>query len=165
LPRFAVDLELSANRLAIEFVTMLKNWIVSLVLVTTASLALAQFDTPGQNGPSLNVPADKIPAAALLTQRGQELAERLRQLRRIEATMGARHPSRTEVQAEIKAVIEQLHAWSPSLIAPSGEEPLADALPAMNQQDLNQLILRLSAKVNQLESRVEALEKQRQASP
>ena len=144
---------------------MWKNWslglaIAGLALLVSTSLAIAQFDSPA---PRAERPAgllDDVPAAALLTQRGQELAERLRQLRRIEATMGAKHPSRSEVQDEIEAVLEQLQAWSPAVRSTSTGTSLPDALPAMNEHDLHQLILRLSTKVEQLESRVAALEKQ-----
>ncbi len=138
----------------------MNRWMTGLALLTTTSLALAQFDSLAPSAGNLESPVYDVPAAALLTERGQELAERLRQLRRIEATMGAKHPARGEVQGEIEAVIEQLNAWSPALRSLAGDQSLEDALPAMNEHDLRQLILRLSVKVEQLESRVSALEKQ-----
>ena len=145
--------------LADEVVMIWKHWIISLALLSIASLALAQNDSPGPSVGNLDRAAYVVPAAARLTERGQELAERLRQLRRIEATMGAKHPSRSEVSEEMTAVMEQLNAWSPTLRLPMGEPSLPEALPAMNEHDLRQLILRLSVKVERLESRVAALEK------
>lgn len=134
------------------------HWITGVLLFLTASLAFAQNDQIQQTKVDRTTFSDEIPPAALLTQRGEELANRLYQLRRNLATMGARHPSRSEVELEIKAVIEQLSAWSPSIRPSSGDQSLPAALPAMNEQDLRQLVLRLYGKVEQLESRVEALE-------
>ncbi len=104
---------------------------------------------------------DIIPKAALLTERGRQLVDELRHLRRAEAGMGARHPSLNEVRASIADVKEQIAAWSPLSEDPSGlpSRPLADNLPAMNERDLRQLILRMSAKIEILERRVDALER------
>jgi len=134
------------------------HWIIVVLLFLTGSLAFAQNDQLQQAKVDRTTVLKEIPPAALLTDRGEELANRLYQLRRNLETMGIRHPSRGEVELEIKAVIEQLSAWSPSVRTRSGDPSLPDALPAMNEHDLRQVVLRLYGKVQQLESRLEALE-------
>ncbi|MDF1845051.1 MAG: hypothetical protein P1U77_26860, partial [Rubripirellula sp.] len=104
----------------------------------------------------------EIPPALLLTERGRELAKELRQLRRSEASMGARHPLMPQVRKQIEAVKEQIAAWSPRVqqFSEDKSSSVADALAEMNEQDLRQLVLRMAGKLSQLEQRVESLERQ-----
>ena len=123
--------------------------------VTCGALALGQTRRSG------GVIRDEIPKAALLTERGQQLAEQLRSLRRTEANLGSRHPSLKSVREKIAQIKEQLAAWAPRVADTDGGrgKAVADAVPEMNERDLRQLILRMSAKVDQLEGRVRELEK------
>ena len=142
-----------------------KHWIISLSLLTTTSLALAQVDLAGQSeNDRIDILVYKVPAAALLTERGQELAERLRQLRRIEATMGSRHPSQRGDGRDRGGDRAAQRLVARASVA-DGRSSLPAAFPAMNEHDLRQLILRLSAKVEQLELRVADLEKQKPGTP
>lgn len=70
--------------------------------------------------------------------------------------MGPRHPGLDDVRDQIEAVKEQLQAWLPGK---DGARPPAEAVPKMNAGDLQQLVLRMSAKIQQLERRVETLER------
>ncbi|MEM8668597.1 MAG: hypothetical protein AAGG48_13845 [Planctomycetota bacterium] len=140
------------------------RWLTStLLLIGIASVALAQ--NPFRHGPA-NRPDDEskveneLPPALLLTERGRALAEELKQLRRTEASLGGKHPLLPEVRARIAGVKEQIEAWSPRVqqFSPDRSKPLPDVLPEMNDQDLRQLILRMAAKIAQLERRIETLE-------
>lgn len=102
---------------------------------------------------------DEIPPAALLTDRGEQLALRLRFLRQSEQTMGKKHPQRENVRAEIESIKRELTAWAS--IDPQeleSDDGSATGLPAMNDRDLRQLVLQLAGKVEQLETRVAELE-------
>jgi len=107
-------------------------------------------------------PDPDVPASALLTDRGRQLADRLSQLKRSYAAMGPRHPSKRTIEEEMALVKEQLKAWSANADSSTADgersEPLAKALPEMNETDLRQLILRLVVKVELLEQRVLELE-------
>lgn len=102
---------------------------------------------------------DDVPEAALLTERGQELAQRLRYLRRSESNMGDRHPSLPSVREEIKQVIQQLQAWAPLTPEASGDKG-AQGRPSlqMNDRDLRQLVIQMANRIEQLEARVKKLE-------
>ncbi|MCG8651006.1 MAG: hypothetical protein MI861_14300 [Pirellulales bacterium] len=135
-----------------------------LAAMTITSLAVGQSRPADEGAKSTQEPADAIPEAALLTERGQQLAERLKYLRTAESNMGAKHPSRKKIQDEIKKVKEELSAWAPLQDSSSaeGQKSVAQALPAMNDRDLRQLILRMSGRIEQLEQRVEKLERRMQ---
>ena len=131
------------------------NWITAgmiVLMVTAISWA--------QNNQRPATEDEDIPKAALLTDRGQELAERLKMLRRNVKGMGAKHPALEETKSEIEAVKLQLEAWSP---APNpfrgkGEVPVR-AIPQMNDEDLRQLVIRLTDDIRLLEQRLERVEK------
>ena len=103
-----------------------------------------------------------------MTDRGTELANRLRFLRLAEQTMGAKHPSFESVLQEIEDIKTELTAWSShnaelttkqnQTVTDSENEYDADFLPEMNDRDLRQLVLRLVGRVRQLEDRIEAIE-------
>jgi len=125
------------------------------VLFTTSLLAsylLAQDSNA--------VVKDVIPKAALLTDRGADLANRLRFLRNSEARMGKKHPSYESVQTEIEEIKRELVAWAPMTERPfeTGDDTLADSLPSMNDRDLRQLVVQLVGKIELLEDRVSKLE-------
>ncbi|OYP33034.1 hypothetical protein [Rhodopirellula sp. MGV] len=99
-----------------------------------------------------------VPNAALLTERGKELTEEMRVLKRNLAAMGERHPSRPTVEAKIEAIQEQLQAWEPAYGNESNPFRAAEAMPQMNEYDLRQLVIRLNKRVELLEQRVSELE-------
>ena len=140
---------------------MIRNVIFSIVFVAFAIVSLSLSRTAvgqGESKPSTSNSVEKeIPRAALLTERGMQLADRLRQLRRTEANMGPAHPLLPEIQNEIVEVKDQLAAWSPA-----NNPKLAEQIPQMNDEDLRQLVLRMSTRIKNLENRVHKLERQRE---
>ena len=107
---------------------------------------------------------DKIPEAALLTERGSELVSRLKSLRYAESQMGSRHPSLESVRDEIASVKEQLQAWVPAVKTKNEDaekddvETAAKALADLSEDDLRQLVIRLSLDIHKLRNRVVELE-------
>ncbi|MEM9825142.1 MAG: hypothetical protein AAF958_01065 [Planctomycetota bacterium] len=97
-----------------------------------------------------------VPPSALLTDRGQALAQRLKQLRRSMETMGPRHPTLQDVKQELADVKEQLQAWASGADSSIGDAPITKA--ELNDQDVRQLLLRIVGKLNQLDRRVTRLE-------
>ncbi len=133
---------------------------------------------PGMPSPSTNPREqvdDGIPPAAYLTDRGRELAENLRSLRRTRANLGAKHPTLPVIEQAIAETQQQLRAWLPE--DPIAENPFKnrDTTPpatqagppakaasvTMNDADLRQLVLRLYKKIESLEARVRTLEQAR----
>jgi len=125
-----------------------------------AAVALAQTGGDDEGG------KDEIPEAALLTERGTALVQRLKQLRHTESRLGARHPSLPEVQEQIAEIKRQLKAWEPapnpfrSADDPPETTAAGKPIPAMNEEDLRQVVLNLTAELDALKRRVSALEKQ-----
>ena len=109
------------------------------------------------------ISTDDVPEAALLTERGQELAKRLHYLRRSESNMGAKHPSLPSVRIEIKKVKEQLDAWAPGSSekthTSSGDKRRVKPFLQMNDHDLRQVVLQMAKQIQQLEARIQRLEK------
>lgn len=136
---------------------LLPGGILTIVLVTTtlSPLALSQVrrSEPGQRQSNIG---DGIPDAAMESDRGRQLADQLRRLKRTEATLGKNHPSLGTVREEIKQIEEQLQEWLPKAgpATPSGE-----AATAASHDELRQLVLRMAVQIQRLESRVDALEK------
>lgn len=134
--------------------------ILLVVSLTTVRLN-AQTDGKDQSKASENAP---IPEAALLTERGRQLAQQLRLLRRTREGLGAKHPTLPVVEKKIEAVLEELSAWEPAY-GDAEENPFrpgAKKDPKMlNEYDLRQLVLRLAKRVEQLEGRIEKLEGKR----
>lgn len=133
------------------------------MLTLPASVAQAPFN---QNALG-NADMKGVPPSALLTDRGQGLANRLRNLRRSRDVMGPKHPSLDSVNKEIKAIEEQLQAWAPANEPPEAnpfspeakqKAKNAKARPRMNEVDLRQIVLKLNEKVLALEKRVAVLE-------
>ncbi len=113
-------------------------------------------------------PKDQIPEAALLTERGTELVDRLKRLRYTESQMGSRHPSLEDVQNQIASVKQELQAWVPAIKTKSDDaeeddvETAERALAQLNEEDLRQLVVRLSMDVYKLRNRVVELESQQE---
>ncbi|WP_182865918.1 hypothetical protein [Stieleria mannarensis] len=102
----------------------------------------------------------EIPKAALMTDRGTELAQQLRVLRWNEARMGPKHPALPDVRQQIADVEELLKAWQ---IAPNpfrlsdvagADDQLAGNATAMNEADLQQIVLILAKEVQDLNHRL-----------
>lgn len=139
-------------------------WIVvCLVCVLPPTLRWFQTSALAQTGLEATTPNDEVPPAALLTDRGAELAQQLRLLRRSESNLGAKHPSLPELRQQIADVTEQLKAWQPapnpfrrSELQASPDET-AGTIPAMNETDLRQIVLILAQEVRDLNSQLSAL--------
>ena len=132
----------------------------ALSILFLAALVVAQTQPPRKQAP--RPLKDEIPKAALLTERGAELADRLKWLRRAQFNMGAKHPSLPEVRSQIEGVKEQLKAWAPAPNAKSIEgRDLKRVIPQLNDEDLRQLVLQLTEDVAILKRRVQTLEASR----
>ena len=101
-----------------------------------------------------------VPAAALLTNEGQRLAQQLLNLRRSEASMGASHPSLGGVRAEIEAVKKRLATFAEKSDANQTPGALPKSSQPMTADQLRELVLQMSAKIDQLERRIFVLERQ-----
>lgn len=132
-----------------------KLWITAIaVSLLAGAIGVAQTGNPG------NDVSDEVPKAALLTERGQQLADRLQHLRRAEANMGDKHPSLPDVQQQIEEIKVQLEAWTPASNPFRASETLPiREIPQMNDEDLRQLVLRLTDDIRLLEQRIERLER------
>ncbi|WP_144059802.1 hypothetical protein [Rhodopirellula sallentina] len=123
--------------------------------------------TPGTSSFDIDVPA-----AALLTDRGRQLAENLRNLKRTRSNLGDKHPTVPLIEEQIEDTIQQLQAWipadtsEPTPFIPSQQSGSVTAdvsqPPGMNEKDLRQLVLSLHRRIEQLELRVRNLERKNQ---
>ncbi|EMI16538.1 secreted protein [Rhodopirellula maiorica SM1] len=106
--------------------------------------------------------SSEIPAAALLTIDGKRLAQQLRNLRRSEASMGAGHPSLGAVRAEIEAVKQRLATFADTSDANASQSQgdMAKSARAMTGDQLRELVVQMSVKIDQLERRIFVLERQ-----
>lgn len=134
----------------------------ALLLVAWAANALPAQTGNSRADQSIESDGEAVPQAALLTERGRQLAQELQMLRRSRAAMGSKHPTLPLVNEKIAAIEEQLEAWEPAY----GETPdnpfdAEKAAPKMNEYDLRQVVIRLSKRVEQLERRVTELERRR----
>ncbi len=103
----------------------MKRIVISVTAISTvlaAALVVAQTRSPQPQ-------QDEVPKAALLTKRGEELADRLRYLRRSEASMGRNHPLLPEVRSQIEGIKDQLKAWAPAPAEGNLSCPLPNSLP------------------------------------
>ena len=132
--------------------------VVSLA-VFLATQSNAQTGPEADSDPGAAKSAAPVPRAALLTERGRQLAEELRLLKRSRESMGAKHPTLPLINTKIAAIEEQLQAWEPSYGEPA-ENPFHPnpEKPQMNEYDLRQIVIQLNKRVEQLEKRVTELE-------
>ncbi|QDV43182.1 hypothetical protein Enr13x_30370 [Stieleria neptunia] len=134
--------------------------LVALLAVCVAGQLSAQTGPSEKADSKASKSADQIPRAALLTERGRQLAEELRMLKRSRDSMGSKHPTLPLVNKKIEAIEEQLEAWEPAVGAPPPNpfHPQQEAKPQMNDYDLRQIVIRLTKRVELLEKRVAELE-------
>jgi len=147
----------------------------SLVIASIASLAIAQTagnpfrraeaeaanraDNP-RVASADEASADEAPP---LSDQQRQVADELRLLKRAESRMGAKHPAVQDVRKKIADLTEQLEGMAAvssqqkNQARPTQSLSIAD----MNDQQLRQLILRMAIKIEQLETRIETLERQR----
>ena len=148
----------------------------TIVRPTTTQFVPSQLSTPTRSSSSVSsqraeapkVFEDKVPDAALLTNRGTELAARLKSLRYAESTLGAKHPSMESVREQIVSIKQELKAWMPvstEIVSDQeadeeddAEEKTRETLATMNNSDLRQLVIRLSFDVTDLRQRIGELE-------
>ena len=134
------------------------RWIMvagTLLIATMTTLACAQVrdERPSDSG----IVQDQIPADALKTEEGRRMVERLRFLRRSEASMGSRHPSYQGIKSEIESIKERLGMRPEHLnssLAPPGV-----SVDSMGEDELRQLIRRMALRIESLEKRLDALER------
>jgi uncharacterized protein involved in exopolysaccharide biosynthesis len=131
--------------------------LVAMLVFSIATKLRAQTDDSGSGSAKS---AENVPQAALLTERGRQLAEQLRLLKRSRDSMGSKHPSLPSINTQIEAIEEQLEAWEPAFGEPA-ENPFhpGRATPQMNEFDLRQIVIRLNKRVESLEKRVAELER------
>ena len=143
---------------------------VCLVTLLSVSLAVAQTDgTPfrnpdGAGGGNERRGPDTADTKPRSDQR-VKLAHELRLLKSAEARMGAKHPELQAVRKKIAKVIEQLDALAE--VAPDTRPQTKPAqavaqMPAiagMSDDQLRQLIQRMALKIEQLERRIDSLER------
>ncbi len=149
----------TTNRLRVEALRYFKTRWLSiggvLLLATMTTLAIAQ-DNESRDSDS-GVIQDQIPADALKTAEGRQLADRLRILRRSQASMGTKHPSYNGINAEIESIKERLgirpEHYNSSLTPPGV------SLNAMDEDELRQLVRRMALRIESLEKRLDALER------
>lgn len=127
---------------------------VALVAMLVVSLASQLPAQTGSSDSKNSKSAEKAPQAALLTERGRELVEQLRLLRRSRENLGSKHPTLPLINIQIAAIKEQLEAWEP---AANPFHP-SQTTPQINDYDLRQIVLRLNKRVEMLEKRVSELE-------
>ena len=135
--------------------------LIALLAVCVAGQLSAQTG-PSETGDSKAAKsADSVPRAALLTERGRQLAEELRMLKRSRDSMGSKHPTLPLVNKKIEAIQEQLEAWEPAVGEPPENpfHPNQEPKPQMNEYDLRQIVIRLTKRVESLEKRVAELER------
>lgn len=126
-----------------------------LLIASMTSLAVAQVGEKG-SGDS-GIIQDEIPAEALKTEEGRQLAERLSFLRRSEASMGVKHPAYKGIQSEIESIRERLGIRQEQLnssLAPPGL-----SIDSMSDEELRQMIRRMALRIESLEKRLDALER------
>jgi len=147
---------------------LLAAGVVWLALSLT-SFVPAQTELPAPKATEPESTDKPIPEAALLTERGRQLAQELKMLRRTRATLGSKHPTLPLIVKKIEAVEEQLEAWEPAFGTPppnpfqpqssrSGSTRMSTS-PQMNEYDLRQMVIRLTRRVEELERRVSQLER------
>jgi len=139
-----------------------------LVIASTVSLAVAQ--TGGNpfrkaeaagSGNAARVPGAADPTP--LSDQQLRLTEELRLLKRAESRMGEKHPAIQDVRKKIEAITEQL--GDSAMFTPQAKNQAkptqSQSIAAMNEQQLRQIIQRMIVKIEQLETRIETLERQR----
>ena len=143
-----------------------------LVIASTVSLAVAQTGgNPFRKAEAANSGANSANEARVrsaadstpLSDQELQLAEELRLLKRAESRMGAKHPAIQDVRKKIETITEQL--GDSAAVTPQTRNQAKPtqslSIAAMNDQQLRQIIQRMVVKIDQLETRIETLERQR----
>lgn len=142
-------------------IALIVRFIVCVAIVGIAFSLLPQ--SSAQTKPQADPRYDKsAPSAALLTERGRQLATELKMLKRSREAMGDRHPTLPVINKQIEAIEEQLKAWEPAFGGTEANPFRPDdakQAPQVNEYDLRQMVIRLNARVEELEKRVAVLEK------
>lgn len=130
------------------------------VLLAVCSVVSATAQETNDGGvPKLLSPATgEVPDAAMKSAQGRQLATRLRMLRHSEARMGPKHPSLPAVQNQIASIKEQLAAFGPDN-QQTNDQAISNLLQSMSDEELRQLVYRMAVRIEQLEVRLQKLEK------
>ncbi len=135
-------------------------FVLAVACLLAPALSRIHSSVWAQTGAGEVATGGEIPEAALLTDRGTELAQQLRLLRWSEARMGPKHPALPDVRQQIADVEELLKAWQ---IAPNPfrlsditepDQLLAGNATDMNERDLQQIVLILAKEVQDLNHRL-----------
>ncbi len=149
----------TTNRLKVEALKNFKTRWLSiggvLLVATMTTLAFAQVRDEASS--DSGVVQDEIPADALKTEEGRQMVERLRILRRSQASMGPKHPSFNGIQTEIESIKQRLGMRPEQLN--SSLAPPSVSLGSMSEDELRQLIRRMALRIESLEKRLDALER------
>ena len=163
-----------------------------LALLSQASVSMLSSSVWGQmpsrrptqsNFPSVEsyIPEAGVPAAALFTADGRELASQLRSLRRSESVIGLNHPARASIVTEISVIKGRLAAIGKQNTLASAEQSDSEsdtvidtpAAPETGKRpksirestDLRELLTQLRGTIAKLEARVMSLERRMDAEP
>jgi hypothetical protein len=150
---------MSRHYLPCLFIVFISVFIVSWVRGQT-NVPRENADGRRLSGAATDADPD-VPAAALLTDEGRQLAYQLQLLRRSVSALGPNHPSFGSVRAEIEAVKQRLATFS--FRTPEGELPLGNLpkpVPRLTNDQLHEMVLQMSSKIEKLETRIFVLERQ-----
>jgi hypothetical protein len=135
-----------------------RRWLALLGILFVAAmsgLAAAQI-TDGEVDDS-GIVQDRIPAEVLKTEAGRQMAERLKFLRRSQASLGPKHPAYKGIQGEIDAIRSRLGLGKISAGGSTFRE--INSLSTLSDDELRVLIRRMALRIESLERRVDALER------
>ncbi|TWU29126.1 hypothetical protein [Novipirellula artificiosorum] len=149
-----------------------RNWVAACIVL--AGSATCVSITLAQDVPNPFHPADESASAASrdaksdgeapaeLTERELKLANELKLLQRSEAGMGANHPALGDVKQRIATIREELNvlARDPGKRTTSQRAEKPISIAELTDQQLRLLVLKMAAKIEQLETRVSILERQ-----
>ncbi|TWT80083.1 hypothetical protein CA13_14960 [Planctomycetes bacterium CA13] len=106
--------------------------------------------------------ATQVGESAERSEREVKLSDELRMLRRSESAMGANHPAVGNVKTMIATISEQLRllALAREKAAKAEKQKLSGSIDDLSDKELRRLVVRMAAKIVQLETRVDILERQ-----
>lgn len=142
---------------------MKRPLVVFAVSVGFCMAAIAWAQSPSRPSPqtqrqALNVTDGidpDIPRAALLTEKGMQMAARLKMLKESASRMGSRHPSLPEIQRQIAEIKTQLKNWAD---APARADGKGTKQRVLSNQELQEIVFQLANEVDMLKQKVARLE-------
>ncbi|MEM6778966.1 MAG: hypothetical protein AAF670_15020 [Planctomycetota bacterium] len=138
-------------------VWMSLGFLVSTTWVVAQSMETRSPPDAVDSEPSAASPLMKESEQLWLDQRHSQLTAQIQHLERVESTLGKKHPSMREVQAELESLRSQLSTWKPSQLPEAVSTE--GALDELNDTQLRRLLLQMAIKVDRLETRIGVLER------